>query len=315
VAKLSRSRAKVLVTGGAGFIGSHIVGYFQNRAEVRVLDNLRSGFKHNLDGVRCDFIQGSILDRGAVRRAVRDVDYIFHLGAMVSVPESMQEPVECVEINTNGTLVILEEAARAGVKKLILSSSAAIYGDNPRVPKVETMPPEPKSPYAVTKLDGEFYCRMFADESRLPTTCLRYFNVFGPRQNPDSSYAAAVPAFINRALKNKPIVIFGDGRQTRDFIHVQDVVAANVFFATRSAATGVFNVACGRSITINQLAATIRRLTGSRSEIQHAAARPGDVRHSLAAIGKLREAGFTPRSSFHEGLEATIEFFKEKSGR
>ena len=315
MARMNRPKVKVLVTGGAGFIGSHIAGYFQNRAKVRVLDNLRSGFKHNLDGIHCEFIRGSILDRGVVRRAVRGVDYIFHLGAMVSVPESMLKPVECVEINTNGTLVLLEEAARAGVKKLILSSSAAIYGDNPRVPKVETMLPEPKSPYAVTKLDGEFYCRMFADEGRLPTTCLRYFNVFGPRQNPDSSYAAAVPAFINRALNNQPIIIFGDGRQTRDFVQVEDVVAANAFFATRSAATGVFNVACGRSITINQLAATIRRLTGSRSEIQHAAARPGDVKHSLAAIGKLREAGFTPKSDFHQGLEATIEFFKTKLGR
>ena len=315
MAKLSRSKLKVLVTGGAGFIGSHIVGYFQHQAEVRVLDSLRSGFKHNLDGVRCEFIRGSILDRAAVRRAVRAVDYIFHLGAMVSVSESMQIPVECVEINTNGTLVLLEEAARAGVKKLILSSSAAIYGDNPRVPKVETLPPDPKSPYAVTKLDGELYCRMFADEGRMPTTCLRYFNVFGPRQNPDSSYAAAVPAFIKRALKNQPLVIFGNGRQTRDFIHVEDIVAANVFFATRSAETGVFNVACGRSITINQLAATIRQLTGSQSEIQHAAARPGDVRHSLAAIGKSREAGFTPRIDFHKGLETTIEFFKTKSRR
>jgi UDP-glucose 4-epimerase len=314
VAKLSRSKVKVLVTGGAGFIGSHIVRYFQHRAEVRVLDSLRSGFKHNLDGVRCEFIRGSILDRAAVRRAVQAVDYIFHLGAMVSVPESMQKPVECVEINTNGTLVLLEEAARAGVKKLILSSSAAIYGDNPRVPKVETMPPDPKSPYAVTKLDGELYCRMFADEGRLPTTCLRYFNVFGPRQNPDSSYAAAVPAFIKRALKNRPLVIFGDGRQTRDFIHVEDIVAANVFFATRSAETGVFNVACGRSITINQLAATIRQLTGSQSEIQHAEARPGDVRHSLAATGKSRKAGFTPRVNFQKGLETTIEFFKTKKG-
>ena len=160
---------KVLVTGGAGFIGSHIVEHFQDRAEVRVLDNLSSGFKRNLSGTRCNFIRGSILDRQLVRQAVKGVDCIFHLAAMISVPESMQKPVECAETNTIGTLVVLEEAARAKVKKLVLSSSAAIYGDNPVVPKIETMLPEPKSPYAISKLDGEFYCRMFAPEGRLQT--------------------------------------------------------------------------------------------------------------------------------------------------
>jgi UDP-glucose 4-epimerase len=238
------------------------------------------------------------------------VDYVFHLAAMISVPESMQKPIECAETNTIGTLVVLEEAARAKVKKLVLSSSAAIYGDNPVVPKIETMLPEPKSPYAISKLDGEFYCRMFAAEGRLPTVCLRYFNVFGPRQNPRSQYAAAVPIFIDRALKNKPITIFGDGKQTRDFIYVQDVVAANVFFATQSPATGVFNVACGQRLAINELAASICRLTGSRSKIKHAAERPGDVKHSLADIGKLRAAGFTPTCDCESSLEATIRWFQ-----
>ena len=185
-----------------------------------------------------------------------------------------------------------------------------IYGDSPVVPKIEEMPPEPKSPYAISKLDGEFHCRMFAAEGRLPTACLRYFNVFGPRQNPRSQYAAAVPIFIDRALKNKPITIFGDGEQTRDFIHVQDVVAANVFFATQSPALGVFNVAGGQRLTINELAANICRLTGTRSKIKHAAERPGDVKHSLADIGKLRAAGFIPPGDFHGGLQTTIRFFK-----
>ncbi len=302
---------KVLVTGGAGFIGSHIVEHFQDHAEVRVLDNLCSGFKRNLDGLRCKLIRGSILDRRLVRQAIKGVDYIFHLAAMISVPESMQKPVECAETNTLGTLVLLEEAARANAGKFILSSSAAIYGDNPVVPKIETMLPEPKSPYAISKLDGEFYCRMFAAEGRLRTACLRYFNVFGPRQNPRSQYAAAVPIFIDRALKNKPITIFGDGEQTRDFIHVQDVVAANVFFATQSPATGVFNVARGQRLTINELAANICRLTGSRSEIKHAAERPGDVKHSLADIDKLRKAGFSPEGDFYKGLQTTIRFFKD----
>jgi len=303
---------KVLVTGGAGFIGSHIVEHFQGLAEVRVLDNLRSGFKRNLDGLRCDFVEGSILDRECVRRAVQGVDYIFHLAAMISVPESMAKPVECNELNTHGTLVVLEEAARARVKKFVLSSSAAIYGDNPVTPKLETMLPEPKSPYAITKLDGEFYCKMFADEGRLPTACLRYFNVFGPRQDPQSQYAAAVPIFIRRALKHEPITIYGDGEQTRDFIYVQDIAAANAFFATQSPATGVFNVAYGQRLTINELAATICRLTDSRSPIQHAAERAGDVKHSLAGVERLRAAGFAPAGNLAEGLRATVNHFRTK---
>ncbi len=303
---------KILVTGGAGFIGSHIVEHFQGRAEVRVLDNLCSGFKHNLACFNHEFIKGSILDRELVRGAVRDVDFVFHLAAMISVPESMQKPVDCTEINTVGTLVVLEEAAKAKVKKLVLSSSAAIYGDNPVTPKLETMLPEPKSPYAVTKLDAEFYCKMFTDEGRIQTVCLRYFNVFGPRQDPKSQYAAAVPIFIDRAVKNEPITIYGGGEQTRDFIFVKDVVAANIFFATQSKASGVFNVAYGQQITINDLAKTICHLTGSRSEIKYAAERPGDVKHSMASIEKLRDAGFAPLGDFEGGLQATIDSFVGK---
>ena len=303
---------KILVTGGAGFIGSHIVEHFHEAAEVRVLDNLRSGFKRNLTGLRHDFIEGSILERKLVRRAMAGVDYVFHLAAMTSVPESMQKPAECNELNTAGTLLVLEEAARAGVKKLVFSSSAAIYGDNPVTPKVETMLPEPKSPYANTKLDGEFYCAMFTREGRLPTACLRYFNVFGPRQDPKSQYAAAVPIFIARAVKHEPITIYGDGKQTRDFIYVKDVVAANVFLACQSPATGVFNVACGKRMTINKLAQMICRLTGSRSKIKYAPERQGDVKHSLASIEKLRSAGFAPAGTFADGLRETIRFFGGK---
>jgi UDP-glucose 4-epimerase len=301
---------KILVTGGAGFIGSHIVEYFQGKAEVRVLDNLRSGFKKNLSDFECEFIEGSILDREAVRRAVVGVDYVFHLAAMISVPESMQKPIECDEINTKGTLIVLEEAARVGVKKLVFSSSAAIYGDNPTVPKLESMLPEPKSPYAITKLDGEFYCKMFSDEGRLSTTCLRYFNVFGPRQDPKSQYAAAVPIFLDRAIKNEPITIFGDGEQTRDFIYVKDVAAANSFFAMTSRETGVFNVACGKRITINALAKMICQLTGSHSEIRHAPGRAGDVKHSCASIDKIRGAGFVRAENQEDNLKQTIEYFK-----
>lgn len=300
---------RVLVTGGAGFIGSHIVEYFQGKAEVRVLDNLRTGRRRNLDGFEVEFIEGDIRDRATVRRAMESVDYVFHLAAMVSVPESMEKIAECVEINDTGMVIVLEEAARAGVRKLCFSTSAAIYGDNPVVPKVETMLPEPKSPYAVTKLDGEYYCRIFTETGRLQTACLRYFNVFGPRQNPKSAYAAAVPIFFEKALANEPLTVFGDGGQTRDFIFVRDVVAANVFMAEHEF-TGVYNVAYGGRITIDDLAKEIIRLTGSSSKILHLAERPGDVRHSMAAVEKLRATGFVPAHTFEEGLAETVKFFR-----
>ncbi len=301
---------KVLITGGAGFIGSHLVEHFQGTADVRVMDNLRSGFKRNLDGLQCTFIEGSVTDRAVVKDAVKGVDYIFHLAAMISVPESMMNPTECVEINTQGTLIILEEAAKVGVKKLCFSSSAAIYGDNPTVPKVEDMLPEPKSPYAVTKLDGEYYCKMFNDEGWLKTACMRYFNVFGPRQDPTSQYAAAVPIFIDKALKNEPLTIFGDGEQTRDFVYVKDVVAANVYLAQTERLSGEYNVAYGKSMTVNDLAKKIIELTGSKSKIEYASVRSGDVKHSKAAVDKLNDAGLTLDDHFDAGLLDTIRYFQ-----
>jgi UDP-glucose 4-epimerase len=303
---------RILVTGGCGFIGSHIVEHFQGRAEIRVLDNLRSGYRHNLAGLSAEISVASVLDRAAVRAAMQGVDYVFHLAAMISVPESMQKPVEAEEINVIGTLIVLEEAAAAGVRKLCLSTSAAIYGDNPEVPKREGMVPEPKSPYAITKLTDEYYCDLFAREGRLATACLRYFNVFGPRQDPRSQYAAAVPIFVSKALRHEPITIFGDGEQTRDFIYVKDIAAANAHFA-QSAPTGVYNVAYGGRITINDLARHILRLTGSRSEIQHLPERAGDVKHSMACVDRLRATGFVPTSDFDAGLAATIEFFAARA--
>ena len=300
---------RVLITGGAGFIGSHIAEYFQNKAEVRILDNLRSGYRRNLDGLDVEFIEGDIRDRAAVARAMQGVDYVFHLAAMISVPESMTKITECVDINDTGMIVVLEEAARAGVKKLCFSTSAAIYGDNPEVPKRETMFPEPKSPYAITKLDGEYYCKMFTDTGKLQTACLRYFNVFGPRQDPKSAYATAVPIFTAKAVANEPLTIFGDGEQTRDFIYVKDIVAANVFMATHEF-TGVYNIAYGGRITINDLAKEIIRLTGSTSQIQYLPERAGDVKHSMAAVDKLKGTGFVPQHSFKEGLAETIRYFQ-----
>lgn len=302
---------RILITGGAGFIGRHIAEHFQNRAEVRVLDNLRSGFKSNLSDLECQLIVGSVLDRDLVREAMKGIDFVFHLAAMVSVPESMQKPNECAEINAGGTTIILEEAARARARKLIFSSSAAIYGDNPTNPQIESMPAEPKSPYATSKYEGEQQCYSFTNEGRLPTVSLRYFNVFGPYQNPASEYAAAVPAFIEKAIRNEPITIFGDGRQTRDFIYVHDVAAANAFFALQSQATGIFNVACGKQITITDLALAIRKLTKSASMIQYGEERPGDVKHSVAGVDKVQEAGFRSVCDLVGGLRATIEFFRK----
>jgi UDP-glucose 4-epimerase len=301
---------QILITGGAGFIGSHLVEHFQGVATVRVLDDLSSGFERNLAGFQCEFVNGSILEEGALRKAMAGVDYVFHLAAMISVPESMERPLRCAEINGIGTLMVLEEAARAGVKKLVLSSSAAIYGNNPVVPKCETMIPEPASPYAITKLDGEYYCALYAATRGLPAVALRYFNVFGPRQNPASAYAAAIPIFIQRALRGEPIPIHGDGEQTRDFVSVRDIARANAFFAIESPQTGVFNVARGGSLSIRELAEHIVRITGSSSEIIHGPERPGDVRHSTASLDKLTAAGFVPAVDFEEALAETIAFFQ-----
>ena len=301
---------KILVTGGAGFIGSHIVEYYQGRVDICVLDNLRSGFKANIAPYEHTFIEGSITDREIVKRAVDGVDYIFHLAAMISVPESMAKPIACVDINVNGTLTVLEEAAKAGVKKMVLSSSAAIYGDNPTVPKLESMLPEPKSPYAITKLDGEYYLKMFNDETNLKTASLRYFNVFGPRQDPQSQYAAAIPIFVAKALKNETITIHGDGAQTRDFIYVKDIARANAYMAENESHCGVYNVAYGNSQTVKALAEAILEITGSKSKIKFGPERAGDVKHSKAAVGNLNSTGFKPEGDFDLGMEATVKYFE-----
>jgi UDP-glucose 4-epimerase len=304
---------KILISGGSGFIGSHIVELYQDRAEeIRVLDNLRTGYRHNLDGLRHTFIEGSITDRELVKKAVEGVDYIFHLAALVSVPESMAKPGECVDINVHGLLNVLEEAAAAGVKKLVFASSAAIYGDNPTVPKLETMIPEPKSPYAITKLDGEYYLGMFQNEGKLETAAIRFFNVFGPRQDPKGAYAAAVPIFIEKAVRSEDITVFGDGGQTRDFIYVKDIAGALAFAVETPGVTGVFNAGYGGQITINDLADGLIKAAESSSKVLHAPERPGDVRHSRASADKLRAAGWVPRHSLDEGLAKTLEFFRAR---
>lgn len=298
---------KILVTGGAGFIGSHVVERFQGRAEIRVLDNFRTGYRHNLDGLDCEIIEGSITDEAIVRQAMEGIDYVFHLAALVSVPESMEKMTECVAININGLLNVLQAARAAGVRKLVFASSAAVYGDNPAMPKVESMIPEPRSPYAITKLDGEYYCELFAREGWLSTASLRFFNVFGPRQDPQGAYAAAVPIFIEKAIKGEPLRVFGDGEQTRDFIFVQDIVSALEFCALTEGHTGVSNCGYGKSMSLNSLIETIFSATKSTSSIQHEKERPGDIKHSLASVEKLQQAGWIPDSGLDVGLQATLK--------
>lgn len=300
----------ILVTGGAGFIGSHLVEHYHRTANVTVLDSLRSGFRHNLQGFTARFVEGSITDAGLVHDVMQGIDYVFHLAALVSVPESMEKPRETVEINVQGMLHVLEAAQAHGVRKVVISSSAAIYGNNPTVPKLEAMVPEPRSPYAITKLDDEYYGSMFTGDRGLPVVALRYFNVFGPRQNPRSQYAAAVPIFIDKCLRGEDLVIYGDGEQTRDFIYVKDIVAANVA-AAEGSATGVYNIACGQSMSINELAATLQRLTGSPSRIVHAGERAGDVKHSLADTTRARTLlGFRPGHTLDQGFTATIDWLR-----
>jgi UDP-glucose 4-epimerase len=301
---------RILVTGGSGFIGSHLIEHFQGSAEIIVLDDLRSGYRHNLDGLAHRFIEASVTDRNAVESAMKGVDVVFHLAAMISVPESMNEPSRCAEINVMGLLNVLESATANGVKKVVFASSAAIYGDDPTVPKIESMMPLPKSPYAITKLDGEYYLEMYQREGRLNTAAVRFFNVFGPRQDPNSAYAAAVPIFIKNALAGKDITIFGDGEQTRDFIHVKDIVAALAHAAEDPKVHGTFNAGYGTSMTINELAARIVRLAGSTSKIIHLPERIGDVKHSVASIDKLVATGFRHVSSLERGLEETMAYFR-----
>ncbi len=238
--------------------------------------------------------------------ALRAFGEFQRLAALVSVPESMEKPRETVDINVNGLLNVLEAARGAGVKKLCFASSAAVYGENPVQPKVETMVPDPRSPYAITKLDGEYYCGLYAREGWLSTACLRFFNVFGPRQDPASAYAAAVPIFLQKARAGEPITVFGNGGQTRDFVFVKDIVGALAFAAETEGVEGVFNAGYGGALTILELVEAIKRMTGSRSEVVHAEVRAGDIRHSTSDPGKLKAAGWRPEFSVARGLEALV---------
>ncbi len=297
---------KILVTGGAGFIGSHIVEHFNadDKTEIVVLDNLSTSDGQNLTPFDCTFVEGSIEDRDVVADCCRGVDYIFHMGAMVSVPESMDHPDRCVATNVTGTLNVLKAAADAGVKKVMFSSSCSVYGDPEVSPVSEDVPTDPMSPYALSKLDGEYYMRMLSDVWGIGCGVMRYFNVYGPRQNPKSQYAAAIPIFVTRALRGDDILIYGDGTQTRDFVFVKDVVGANIHMMTHGA--GPFNVGTGASISIQELAETIVRETGSNSKIINVDPRPGEVMHSCADPSRINADGFIAKTTLAEGLRQTI---------
>ncbi|NCQ17911.1 MAG: dTDP-glucose 4,6-dehydratase [Ignavibacteria bacterium CG_4_8_14_3_um_filter_37_9] len=305
---------KVVITGGAGFIGSHIVEYWVSKeVEVHVIDNLRSGNIKNIESFKnVHFHEVSITDRDAVFDILENVTYIHHLAAMISVPESIQKPLECVNINIYGLLNVLDAAVKHEAKKIIHSSSAAVYGENPESPKEISMAPKPKSPYGITKLDGEYYLQVYEENYNLKGTALRYFNVFGPRQDPKSQYAAAIPIFISKALKDEPFIIYGDGEQTRDFVYVKDVVQANILAITNEKESGVFNVGRGDAISINQIAKLIISETKSNSKIIYEKARPGDIKHSLASI-KLSELhlNYLPKYNLVDGLKDTIKYFVE----
>jgi UDP-glucose 4-epimerase len=305
---------KALVTGGAGFIGSHLAEELAKDNEVIILDNLSTGRMENIKDLvkkgNVKFVKGSMTDITLLQDIIKDVDYVFHQGAIPSVPRSIKDPSASNDANINGTLNVLMASKEAGVKKVVYASSSSVYGDTPEMPKREDMKPNPLSPYAVTKIAGEYYCKVFQEVYGLKTVSLRYFNVFGQRQDPTSEYAAVIPKFITSILDNKSPTIYGDGEQSRDFTFVKHVVEANIL-AAESDATGVFNIACGRRITINKLVDMINEILGKDVKPVYAASRAGDVKHSLADISRAKSFGYEPKSNFKDGLKETIRWFND----
>jgi len=304
---------KVVVTGGAGFIGSHLVAELAGQGyHVIILDDLSTGAISNIapylkeDDV--EFAEGSIADISLLGKLFRGVRFVFHLAATPSVPRSIENPMASHQVNATGTLNVLIAARDNGVNKVVYSSSSSVYGDTPTLPKKEDMPPNPLSPYAVAKLTGEYYCRVFHYVYMLPTVCLRYFNIYGPRQNPDSQYAAVIPRFLKQVSEGNPPVIFGDGTQTRDFTFVKDAVSANIL-AAESTGTGIYNVGRGESISLNELARMIINLKGLKCNPTYEESRPGDVMHSLADISRARTFGYEPKYSLKDGLYNTAKDF------
>jgi len=308
---------RFVVTGGAGFIGSHIADALANRGdEVVILDNLFSGrmenIRHLADSSKVTFLNGSVTDQAFLLKACKDADGIFHEAAITSVPRSVKDPLASNEANVTGTLNVLVAARKCGIKKIVYASSSSVYGDTPTLPKKEDMVPNPKSPYAITKMTGERYLEVFHDLYGLDTVSLRYFNVFGPRQDPKSEYSAVIPKFITKILHHESPVIYGDGSQTRDFTYVKDVVQANIR-AMESGAQGVFNIAYGNRITLIKLARTIMGALGEDLPVKYESPRAGDIHDSLADISAAQKAfGYAPAYTVTTGLEETIAWYKNQ---
>jgi nucleoside-diphosphate-sugar epimerase len=305
-----------LVTGGAGFIGSNICtklisqGYF-----VRVIDNLLTGKKSNLAAIsdKIEFIEADMGNPDAARAAMKGIDVVLHQGALPSVPRSVDDPAATHRHCVDATFTLLLAARDAKVKRFVYAASSSAYGDTPTLPKVETMPVNPLSPYAAAKLMGEYYCSVFYKVFGLETISLRYFNVFGPHQDPTSQYAAAIPAFVTSILKDKPPTVYGDGEQSRDFTYIDNIVEANLLAARAKQTKGdVVNIACGEVVTVNEIIDTINRLLGKKIRPIYEPVRPGDVKHSLADITVAKKLlGFKPVVPFKEGLAKAIEWYRE----
>ncbi|GCC11294.1 UDP-glucose 4-epimerase [archaeon] len=308
---------KVLITGGAGFIGSNLAGSLLEQGYgVLAYDNLLTGKRENLleyeSNENFTFVEGDILDFKKLSEKIADAKYVLHQAALPSVARSVKDPRTTNRVNIEGTLNVLTAAKDGGVKRVVLASSSSVYGDTPELPKREDMPYNPLSPYAVTKVTKELYSGVFSQLYEFPVACLRYFNVYGPKQDPKSEYAAVIPKFITSALNDEPLTIEGDGLQTRDFTYIEDVVQANIK-AMKGHAAGNFNIAYGENISIKGLAEKIVTLISSSSEIVHKAPRPGDVRDSLADITEAqRELGYNPEYNLNMGLEKTIEWFRNR---
>lgn len=306
--KLNLVSKKVIITGGAGFIGSNLAGALSDESEVVVVDDLSSGKRENLRGINARLVEGSITDLQLLKDAFDGATHVFHLGAIASVQRSVEDPLLVNEVNLNGTLGVLIAARDAGVRRIVFASTAAVYGTSPRLPKKEDMMPDPRSPYAVAKLAGEHYASVFQDLYGLEAVALRFFNVFGPRQDPSSEYSGVISRFISAVLNGEQPMIYGDGEQTRDFVFVKDVVRACIL-ASESRATGVFNIARGESISLNQLLELLGRITGKEVIPRYAGPRAGDIRHSLADIANAEKIGYRPMYTVEEGLRRTVEWF------
>jgi len=306
---------RYLVTGGAGFIGSNLVRHLVNQGEkVRVIDNLSTGKLENIQDLlpNIEFIHGDIRYLNTVMEAMKGVDFVLHQAALPSVPRSVETPIESNDVNANGTLNILYAAKEQKAKRVVYAASSSAYGESPTLPKVETMPASPLSPYAVNKLSGEYYCKAFYNVYGLETVALRYFNIFGPRQDPNSYYSAVIPKFIKAMLQDKQPLIFGDGSQSRDFTFIENVISANLLAckAPKKACGRVMNIACGERITLNELAAELKLLLGKNIDPLHGDERPGDIKHSLADITLAGDLiGYKPLVTVKDGIRLTVEWF------